>query len=374
MTARRVLLPAAGLGGAALLGAGIATTPAETLPGMLAAALFGLSVTIGAAVFVAVSGVSGARWWLPLRPHASALMSLLPLPGALLLAAFLPGLGALYPWASGEAGHFGPTKSLWLSGPFFLARAIVILLVWTGLTRLLASRLAAADRDGARKAAFTRASALFLVVLAPTLSIALFDWAMSLEPRWFSTMYGLYGFSGAFLSGIAAITALAVVRSRRNGGVSPERLHDLGKLLFAFSFFWAYIWFCQYLLVWYANLPEETPHYLARLHGGWAPLFWLVPILTFGVPFAALLGAGPKRSPSILLQSSLAVLAGRWLDSWILVGPASSPVPAFPSWYLVVTAILLGAAAALLARRGRAETVDAAARAPLPGVRIMERP
>lgn len=374
MTARRALLLATGLGAAALLAAGVATSPGAALPGMLAAALFGLSISIGAAVFVAVSGVSGARWWLPLRSHAADLASLLPLPGALLLATLLAGLGALYPWASGAAGHFGPTKALWLSEPFFLARAIVILVAWAGLTRLLVSRLALAGGDGAARAAFARASALFLVVLAPTLSIAVFDWAMSLEPRWFSTMYGLYGFSGAFLSGIAAITALSVVRSRRDGGIAPERLHDLGKLLFAFSFFWAYIWFCQYLLVWYANLPEETPHYLARLREGWAPLFWLVPILSFGVPFAALLGAGPKRSPSVLLQASLAVLAGRGLDSWMMVGPASSPAPAFPSWFLLATALLLGTAAAALSRRARAERAGGVTRAPLPGVRIMERP
>lgn len=371
MTSRRGLFLAAGLAGAALLAGGVVTSPGAALPGMLAAALFGLSVSIGAAVLAAVSGVSGARWWLPLRPHVAALVTLLPLPAALLLLAFLGGLGSLYPWASGAAGHFGPTKTLWLSGPFFLARAIAILLVWVGLTRLLVARLGAADRDAA---AFARVSALFLVVLAPTLSIATFDWAMSLEPRWFSTMYGLYGFAGAFLSGIAAVTALAVVRSRRDGGISPERLHDLGKLLFAFSFFWAYIWFCQYLLVWYANLPEETPHYLARLRGGWAPLWALVPLLTAGVPFVALLGAGPKRSPSLLLQVSLAVLAGRWLDSWVMVGPASSPAPGFPSWFLLSTLLLLGASAAVLARRGRAEPAGAAARAPLAGVRIMEGP
>ena len=326
-----------------LLVAGAFAEPPRAFSGLLAAALFGLSLALGAAFFIAIMGVAGARWWLPLRGVASALAGTLAVPAALLAFTLVTGLTVLYPWANGAASHLGHGKAAWLSAAPFLARAIGILAIWLGLVALLRSRIPALASGTKGRAPFGRACALFVVVLAPTISVGYWDWAMSLEPHWFSTMFGVYAFSGSFLGGIAAITVLAIALDRR--GLLPQplddaRLHDLGKLLFAFSMFWAYIWFCQYLLIWYANLPEEVPHYLVRMKGGWATVFWLNPILSFGIPFFALLSEGVKKRPAVLFQVSLVVLLGRWVDTWLLVAPPGEAAPGFPL-YAISGAILV---------------------------------
>ncbi len=355
-TAPRV--PLALLGGlaatAALVAAGAAAGPRGVFPSLLAAALFGLGVALGAGVFLSTAALTGARWWLPLRGVASALAGTLPVPALLLAGTLAAGLGALYPWAhAGHGAHFGHAKAVWLSAPLFLARALAILVVWLGLVAYLRSRLAAWGAGTAPRSSFVRAAGLFVVVLAPTLSVGSWDWAMSLEPHWYSTMFGVYVFAGSFLSGLAALTVAAVLLERRGLLAEPlgaSRTHDLGRLLFAFSTFWAYIWFCQYLLIWYANLPEEVPHFVARTRGEWATLFWLSPVLSFAVPFLALLTADAKKRSRVLLPVALVVLLGRWLDSWLLVAPAATEGPAISVTGLAAGGLVALAMTALFVR------------------------
>ena len=335
--------------GIGVLAYGAAANPRDAFPGLLTAALFGLTIALGGAVFAAIQGVSGARWWAPVRPVASALAGTLAVPGAALFLTLVLGLRTLYPWArpgAAAVSHALHAKAVWLNPSFFLARALVVLVLWMALASLLRDRLAALDGRPSAEAnrAFARASVLFLLLLAPTLSAASWDWAMSLEPEWYSTMFSVYIFSGTFLGGIAAVAVLAIWLDRRGllgRRLVPETLHDLGKLLFAFGTFWAYIWFCQYLLIWYSNLPEETPYFARRLTGGWTLLFWLNPVLNFGVPFAALLSARVKRRPGFLAQVALVVLLGRWLDSYLLIAPAGSPLPSFPVYAVVATLLLV---------------------------------
>lgn len=193
------------------------------------------------------------------------------------------------------------------------------------------------------------------------------------EPEWYSTIFSVYLFSGTFLGGIAAVAVLAIWQDRKGflgRGLAPETLHDLGKLLFAFAMFWAYIWFCQYLLIWYSNLPEETPYFARRLTGGWTLLFWLNPVLNFAVPFIALLSARVKRRPGFLAQVALVVLFGRWLDIYLLIAPTGSSLPSFPVSAAVVTLFLVPAMLFLFSRifgkAGRAAERDLAPASDLP--------
>ena len=201
----------------------------------------------------------------------------------------------------------------------------------------------------------------FLVLYAITNAVASWDWGMSLEPEWFSTMYAVYVFAGTFLGGIAAV-ALLVLTLERNGQLArrpkPAALHDLGKLLFAFATFWAYIWFCQYMLIWYANLPEETGHYAARLSGGWSMLFYLNPILNWVVPFVVLLSAGTKRHAPTLAPVAIVVLLGRWLDCFLLVAPAAGPLPGFPTAAVAASLAVLGGMGLLFRRMLAREAMD----------------
>jgi Ni/Fe-hydrogenase subunit HybB-like protein len=172
---------------------------------------------------------------------------------------------------------------------------------------------------------------------------------MSLEPKWYSTIYPWYVFAGAFEAGIAGLVVLLMLLRKRGilTEVNEHHLHNLGKLLFAFSVFWAYLWFSQYLLIWYSNIPEETTFYVRRLSSGaWASLFWLNLVANFGVPFALLLAVSRKKKESLLLGAGVLLLAGHWLDLYMLVMP---PVlGASPRLGLLEVLIFAGLAAVYL--------------------------
>lgn len=350
---------------AGFLAAGAILDPPQAFAGLLTAALFGLTLALGAAVFAAIQGVSGARWWTPVRAVASSAAGTLAVPAVLLAATLALGLTVLYPWARPEAAanHLLAAKALWLNRPFFLARALAILLVWLGFVGLLRNRIRAVESGEAGAAPrFARASVGFLLAVAPTISVAFWDWAMSLEPEWFSTMFAVYGFAGTFLGGIAVVTAVALfldARGRLPQPLSPATRHDLGKLLFAFATFWAYIWFCQYLLIWYSNLPEETPYYALRFQGGWTALFWLNPVVSFLVPFVILLGARAKKSPAALGQAALVVVLGRWLDAYVMVAPAAGPLPSFPVHAVAASLLVLAGMALAFDRLYFSRAVEA---------------
>jgi hypothetical protein len=169
-----------------------------------------------------------------------------------------------------------------------------------------------------------RRAAVFTLVFAPTFSLASVDWLMSVEPHWMSTLYPWYVFATAFTGGLAVLAGLVLLAAWRGKlpGLSAHHLHDLGKLVFAFSFFWGYLWFCQYMLIWYANIPEEVTHYLARTRGPWFAPFAVNPLVNLVVPFLVLLPAQMKRSVPVLAAASALVAAGHWLDVHLLVMPA----------------------------------------------------
>jgi hypothetical protein len=232
----------------------------------------------------------------------------------------------------------------WLNAPFFLARAGLILLMFVAMTGMLFRNTTI--RAGAPSAPSARGAAAFIVLFAAGISVASWDWMMSLEPEWFSTMYGVYAFAGTFVGGIAAMAVVSIFlseSSRYAFHLEGRQLHDLGSLLFGFSMFWAYIWFCQFMLIWYANLPEETPYFALRLSPHWAMLFWLNPIVNFVVPFTILLSSNAKRHPRVLAEVAGVVLAGRWLDTYLMVAPSVASTPVFPVYALAASVgVLLG--------------------------------
>ena len=248
---------------------------------------------------------------------------ILPVGAALLAVVFVCHPSA-YPWTS-HPPHRG-FQEFWLRWPFFLLRAAIYVAAWIGFaaTIVRTSRLQDADRSVDHTRRNVRLSIIFLIVFAVTFWLASFDWVMSLEPNWASTIFGIYNFAGMFSGGLALLILFVLWLSKSGplrDFVNEEHLHDLGKLLFAFCTFWMYIWFSQYMLVWYADISEETAYYVARLHNAWAPLFLLNMILNWVVPFAALLPRGTKRSPRALGRVAAVVLAGRVLDVYLLIAP-----------------------------------------------------
>jgi len=312
---------------------------------LLVCAFLFLALALAGQVFLAIHYAASAGWWTAFRRVPEALMSLVPLAALPMLAIWL-GRHTLYSWTRPGALESDPVlkaKSAYLNEPLFLLRMIVFLALWSLFSVLL--RRASLAQDAAQPGLaqhrrMVRLSAVFLVLFAITFSLASFDWLMSLQPRWTSTMFAIYMFAGLFQAGIAAI-ALAVARLSRSGlagSVTPKHLHDLGKLLFAFSIFWAYIWVCQYLLIWYGNLTEEIPYFAVRTRGAWLPLFALAPVLRWLVPFTVLLPQWTKRSPRFLAGTAGVVLLGSWLDIYMNVAPAVLPGPRLGAPELLITA------------------------------------
>jgi hypothetical protein len=352
---------------AAVLAFGLVLDPKRAWAGLLTAGVSGAQIAIGSLMFTVILVVTGAKWWLPARRYFLAVVGMLPVPLVAVAVAVLGGLGTLYPWAAhgaAEHSHLLHGKTPWLNPPFFMLRTVAVIVIWllvAGAVSKAVRRLMASP-TGTAHTSLARISAFSIVVLALTISVAFWDWTMSLEPEWFSNMWGVYGFAGAMQGGIAAATVMSIYAARRNRdrGIDVAVRHDFGKLLFAFSFFWAYIWFCQFMLIWYANLPEEVTHYEARFAGGWGVLFYLNPVVNFVVPFFVLLSARAKKHESTLLQVGLLVLVGRGLDIYMMVEPSVSADVGAPFYHLAA-ALAVVSGMILWARRSQEQRGGASA-------------
>jgi hypothetical protein len=263
------------VGGVTFL-AGVFQAPQRVWPDLLMASFFLLGLSLAGTFFVALQYITGAGWSVAFRRIPEAMAALLPM-GAVGLGVVLLLHPRLYPWVGTSAvggEPFRGFKQVWLSLPFFLARSAIYLASWIAFTLAIVRTSRRQDQDGdpSHTHRNVRLSAGFLVVFGVTFTLASFDWIMSLEPRWYSTIFGIYNFAGMFPGGLAALILLLIWVQRLAPAqvvVTDGHLHDLGKLLFAFSTFWAYIWFCQYMLIWYANIPEETSYFVQQVHGAW---------------------------------------------------------------------------------------------------------
>ncbi len=284
---------------------------------------------LAGAFVVALSYASDATWVVALRRVPEAMTRALPW-GAVALALVFLLRPSLYPWTSEPVGAPGSFSRLWLSMPFYLARAVVYVSAWMLFAAALVRNSRRQDEDGdlAWTRRNARLSAAFLVVFSLTCFLASVDWIMSLTPHWYSTMFGVYNFAGLFEGGIALMIVL-VAWLREHGPlrhvVTEEHLHDLGKLLFAFATFWMYIWFSQYMLIWYANLTEETVYFLPRMRGAWLPLMMVNIALNWVVPFLVIMNRPFKRHSGVLVKVAACVLVGRWLDLYLMILPSVSP-------------------------------------------------
>jgi len=335
---REQLLKVLAGGGALALLAGFFIAPERAWTSLLMAGYLLVCLGLAGLFFVAVQFASGAAWSIAFRRIPEAMSQVLPY-GAAMLAVFFVFGSSVYPWRHpGE--HFTGFKAAWLNLPFFLFRAAVFLGLWYLFARVIvrASRqgddqpLPGPNRQG------IRLSVIFLVVFAATYWLASFDWIMSLEPHWASTIFGIYNFAGMFSSGLA-VMILLLAWMRRSGPlfsfITAEHFHDLGKLLFGFTTFWMYIWFSQYMLIWYANIPEETVYYLRRQYRFWEPLFLANVFLNWVIPFTTLLPRWTKRDPAWLSRIALAVVLGRLLDLYLMIHPAAGGQhPSFGLWEL----------------------------------------
>lgn len=289
-------------------------------------------LTIGAfGLFILLlSNIVGASFVAPYRRFLETIASTIPYFGILMLSILL-GSHTLYEWTHHDVVMHDPIlsqKVSYLNLPFFSGRMIFCILTWTVLSMIFIKKSREQDQFPERAVdiakGFVPFSAVGMILFALTFCVASFDWLMSLEPHWFSTIYGVFAFSGMFITGLSALIVMILfVQSRGylNTEINENHYHDLGKLLFGFSTFWAYIWFSQYLLIWYANIPEEVEYFVLREHYGWNWLFWLNLIINWGLPFMILLPRNAKRNKVVLHRVSIIILLGQWLNMYIFVAP-----------------------------------------------------
>jgi hypothetical protein len=311
---------------AGLVGRG---SPERVAASWLVAFVFFLSIALGCLYFALIHTAMQGAWGVVVRRTAENAAATLPL-FALLFVPVVLGLQQLYPWAHpGAAAADGLLrgKRPYLNEAFFLARAVFYFAVWSAIAlwfRRLSTRQDT-TRDPTIAARLRRWSGPLLIPLGLTQTFAAFDWLMSLDPDWYSTIYGVYFFSGSLLAGLAFLAILTVGMRRAGlvaGAISAEHLHDLGKLLFAFTAFWAYIGFSQYFLIWYGNMPEETIYFKQRLEGAWATASAALALGHFAIPFFFLLPRAVKRRPATLTAAAAWLLLMHLLDVYWMIIPS----------------------------------------------------
>jgi hypothetical protein len=357
--ALRVFRAMAVIGGLSLI-AGLVLSPQRAWANLLVLSIGTLGLGLGGAVFLAVHRLAGAAWATALRRVPESMVTLLPVGGIGLLAVlvFRP---SLYGWVqpSVELEHLMVGfKGFWLQRPFFLARAVFYLILWTWLGTRLVQLSRGQDLDPSDDSYSLRGrySAILAASFLVTYCLASFDWIMSIEPEWFSTVFGFYNIAGLFVAVLSLMTLVSIWLRRRGdfrAVLHGEHLHDLGKLLMGFTTVWAYLWFCQYMLIWYANFPEETGHYLVRREGAWNSVFFLNLIVNWVLPFLLLLPASVKRSSSAMAKIACLLLVGRVVDLYLMIEPSIDGI-AGPSFGVYEVGPLVGAIGviALLVVRG----------------------
>ena len=291
---------------------------------------FFLSISLGALVFIPIQYVTKASWSIVIRRLAEVMAAVMPLLALLSLPVFFLA-GQIYGWAEpGAAGSVGLShKAAYLSRNAFLLRWAIYFVIWTGCSWFFWRNSVRQDATGDLK--ITRRLENFagfaILLSALTIALAAFDLLMSVDYLWFSTMFGVYYWAGGFVTFFAVLT-LATMGLQNTGRltkiVSAEHFHDYGKLMFAFTFFWGYIAFSQYMLYWYANIPEETAWYLLRSSNGWGWLGLATLFCTFMAPFAGLVSRYAKRNRKMLAFWAFWIIGAQWINLYWVVMPEFS--------------------------------------------------
>ncbi|HET7697282.1 MAG TPA: hypothetical protein VFK57_16330 [Vicinamibacterales bacterium] len=325
---RGLIVGAVGL----VLGAvGVVLHPADFLPSWLIGFLFFTGLSLGCLALLMLQHMTGGQWGMVGRRVFEAGSRMLPL-AALFCVPIVVFAPKLFLWARPEAVQADPilqAKAPYLNVPFFTVRAVIYFAVFLGLAYFLNKWSAEQDRGAvAQTDADTRrfrvVSAPGLLIYVLLMSLAAVDWIMSLDPHWYSTIFGLTIVVGQGLSALSftvAVLALLVGREPMNGVLKARHFHDFGKLMLALVMLWAYFSFSQFLIIWAGNLPEEIPYYLERLRHGWQYLSVALVFGHFILPFCLLLSQDLKKRPKLLSRIAWFIVAIRLYDLIWLVAP-----------------------------------------------------
>ena len=292
-----------------------------------------LTLGLGGLFFTALQHVAKAGWSAGVRRICESMASYIPYAAVGMLAFMIFGAPVVFEWMHPDVvakDHLLTHKEGYLNTTFFWIRSIGFFALWVYFAKVLIGSSLKQDESGDIKITegLVKKGVIFVLTFAISYSLFSIDILMSLAPHWFSTIFGVYTFGGMFQATMATML-LIIFYLRKNGllagYVNENHMHDLGKFMFGFTVFWAYIAFSQFMLIWYANLPEETFWYMARYEGAWTGLSLCLLFLRFIVPFFALLPRWAKRTPAHLAAVSWLILVMQFLDIYWLVYPSFNP-------------------------------------------------
>lgn len=300
--------------------------------------VFFLLVVNASMFFICATTLAWGGWQMAFRRVPEAISACVPvlglICGAILISVVAGGKHAIYHWAvhKDELDSVLLAKSGFLNPGFFITVTILTIVLWSLLgwkMRKLSRSLDNAplpDNESKRKYIWNNTvwAAVYIVVFSLTVMSSLpWLWLMSIDAHWYSTMYSWYTFASTFVSGMALI-ALFIIFLKNNGYLeytNNEHLHDVGKFMFAFSIFWTYLWFSQFMLIWYANIPEETTYFKPRAEGVYSGIFWLMFMINFLAPLLILMTRDAKRKYTTMTFMALLIIFGHWLDLYQMVMP-----------------------------------------------------
>jgi hypothetical protein len=306
---------------------------------LLQNSVFFLLVVNASMFFICATTLAMGGWQMAFRRVPEAISSVVPVFSVLALLVFVGIIFGhrhdIYHWLDTEHVKHDPIllgKAGFLNPTFFMVWTIITLLMWSfvgaKMRKLSSQADEPMDQETSKKFIWNNTvwGAIFIVFFALTVGSTIpWLWLMSIDAHWYSTMYSWYTFASSFVAGMSLV-AIYVVYLKNNDYleyVSEEHLHDLGKFMFAFSVFWTYLWYSQFMLIWYANIPEETVYFKPRMQGAYRAIFFLNLIINFAVPFLLLMRRGSKRNFTTIAVLAVLIIIGHWVDFYQMVMPGT---------------------------------------------------
>lgn len=289
---------------------------------------FGIALT--GTFFIAVNAAAQAGWAVVYKRVFEAVSMFVPIGAVLMLIVILGaafGMNHLYHWMHAEGDPLIEGKKAFLNIPFWVGRTVVFIGVYVLMTLAFRKRSLQEDETGDTRGFFFKnrvLAAIFLVFFGYTSMVASWDWLMSLDPHWFSTLYGWYIFSGMWISGMVMVLLLTLWLKSKGylQEVNASHIHDMGKWVFGISFLWTYLWFSQFMLIWYSDIPEEVTYFIARIEDYTVPYFAMI-LINFVLPMLLLMSKDMKRHAGILSFVSVIIFFGHWMDVYFIVTPGT---------------------------------------------------
>lgn len=313
---------------------GLKSDPAATWGSYLISNYYFLSLSIGAAFYLAIQSITQSGWSSAFQRVPESMMVYIPFAAVFFLLIWF-GMNHLYPWSRPGAAVEDAViqhKSVYLNTSFFFVRMLIFFALWILFSYMLRKfshqeDLFKPDDEQGILALFRRSeiwSKVFIFVLAITFSLSAFDWIMSSQIHWYSTVFAFKNFIAAFLHGVS-VMALIVFLLHRYGFfpfLNKYHLHDFARYIFILSIIWGYLWFAQFIIIWYGNIPEETAFYYYRWQDGWKAMFWLQIGLNWFVPFMVLLPVQTSRNMTVIIFVIIILIIGQYIDLMVEVFPA----------------------------------------------------